>query len=57
MVEADVRVALPQARQKRLFSGISAEHPGHFGITHQYAQNPVIGYSFPDSRRYTGGQE
>ena len=49
MVEADVRVAAPQVKQKRLFSGISAEHPEHFGISHQYAQNPVTGYSFPDS--------
>jgi hypothetical protein len=39
MVAADVPVAAPQFKQKRLFEGSSDEHPGHLDISHQYAQN------------------
>jgi hypothetical protein len=45
IAEADVCVATatatpaPQLEQKRLFCAIWEEHPGHFGISHQYAQN------------------
>jgi hypothetical protein len=49
MTEADVSVGAPQLKQKRLLSAMSVAHPGHFGISHQYAQNPVTGYSFPDA--------
>jgi hypothetical protein len=63
IVEADVCVTTaaatpaPQLEQKRLFWGISEAHPGHFGISHQYAQKLVTGYAFPDSWSYTVGQD
>jgi hypothetical protein len=34
MVAAEVPVAAPQDKQKRLLTGISEEHPEHFGISH-----------------------
>jgi len=41
MVDAEVRVADPHVTQKALLAGISVAHPGHFGISHQYAQKDV----------------
>src|SRR5258708_19735307 len=49
MVAADV----PQIEQTRLLGVSSPEHPGHFGISHQYAQKPVTASSFPE---FTAGR-